>query len=57
MFCRVVYCEETPLDVREHIKVQRAAVQAKDKTIQAAAPLELGFSMRGTLGSVKQYGK
>ena len=52
---RVVCCEETPLDVRDHRKVQRAVVKARDKEIQAAAPLEIGFSMRGTLGSIKQY--
>ena len=52
---RVVCCEETPLDVRDHRKVQRAVVKARDKEILAAAPLEIGFSMRGTLGSIKQY--
>ena len=52
---RIVCSEETPLDVRQHKKVQRAVVKARDKEIQAAAPLELGFTMRGTLGSVKQY--
>ena len=52
---RSITREHTHLSVHHQRKVQRRVVKERSMVIEAMAPPEVGFSMRGTLGSIKQY--
>ena len=54
---RFVSTEEAPLSIHDDRKVKRAVAKARNRQLQAMSPVETGFAMRNTLGSIKQYAR
>jgi hypothetical protein len=52
---RTVSRKETHLTVKHHKQIQRVVVKERNKVIGEMAPPEVGFSMRTSMGSIRQY--
>jgi hypothetical protein len=54
---RIVTKEGSPLTVKDNRKVRRAVLKARVSHLEAMAPVETGFAMRNTIGSIRQYAR
>jgi hypothetical protein len=54
---RIVTSEESPLTIHDDRKVRRAVVKARARHLERMAPVETGFAMRNTIGSIREYAR
>jgi hypothetical protein len=52
---RIVTNEGSPFTANDNRKVRRAVVKARARHLEEMAPVETGFAMRNTIGSIRQY--